>query len=367
MKSENDKKANNNKKRNLIILAVILNAVGITLTSFLIGYVKIYLYSLIFAVIALLDVLFIVGVYRNVEWLYKFVLTCYYIGIVMLALFLAVVRSGVIAQFYNEQGEIQADLIVAALRGKKGAVAIFIVLSFLQVTFLPVPSVVTTLVGAALFGIVPGMIYSLIGQVSGSMVAFWLGKIFGKKIIIWIVGNDAFNKYNEMIRGRDKIVIMFMLLFPFFPDDLLCMFAGLTSFTGLTFFFIILFSRLITITYTSLGYGVLDSIRALGPWSYVIYAAAALLVLLFFYFVWKRGEGIEKSMLKFIDKITPKRFKKKHAHYDETALSAPIENAFADDDKPFSDYGCDNSTDIPPDYEPAEKPEASDKKSDGAV
>lgn len=299
------------KRNRLIILAVILNAIGITMTALLIGYIKPLFYSLFFVTIALMIVLFAVGLSQNIEWLYKLVLTAYYIGIVCLAIFLTIIRTGLVSQFYNGEGKLDAHLIALAISSKKSSVFIFILLSFLQVTFLPIPSTVMTVVGAAVFGIGRGIAFSLIGQVIGSMVAFWMGKIFGKKIIVWMVGQDAFDKYNQIIRGRDKIVIVFMLLFPFFPDDLLCMFAGLTTFSSLSFFILILFTRAITVTYTSFGYGLMDKISALGPWAYVIYILFALFVVAVLMLVWKKGDIVEQKMLAIIDKITPKRFKKK--------------------------------------------------------
>ena len=48
--------------------------------------------------------------------------------------------------------------------------ALFITLQFLQVVILPIPSTVTVVAGAALFGAFLGSVYSLIGIVLGSVV-----------------------------------------------------------------------------------------------------------------------------------------------------------------------------------------------------
>lgn len=342
------------KRRNSYIILAILSAIALTLTGLLIGYVKAYFYGLIFGAIALMIVLYVVGVEKKIEWLYKCMLTGFYIGIVILALALAVIRSGLIYQFYDETGKMSAAKVSEVIKGKKSAAFIFIMLSFLQVTFLPIPSTVLTVVGAALFGIGRGIVFSLIGQVVGSMVAFALGRFFGKKIIVWIVGADAFDKYNEIIKGRDKIVIIFMLLLPFFPDDLLCMFAGLTTFSWVGFFLIVLVARTITISYTSFGYGALDAVKQLGAWSYVIYIVFALLVVLLFIAIWKKGDVIEEKMLKLIDKITPKRFKKQPVAAESKDDESTDDNAQAVIENPLINDCNQPSDELPREDTPKE-------------
>ena len=73
----------------------------------------------------------------------------------------------------------------------KGAVAplIFILLSFAQVTLIPIPGAVTILAGNYLFGAVKAFIYSYIGMLLGAMVAFFLGKLIGRPFVNWIAGS----------------------------------------------------------------------------------------------------------------------------------------------------------------------------------
>mgnify|MGYP002508213373 CR=1 FL=1 len=72
----------------------------------------------------------------------------------------------------------------------------------------------------------------------GSMFAFFLGRVFGVKLLIWMVGPKAYNKYQKMLKGRDKLMLFMMFLLPVFPDDLLCIFAGVTTMSYTTFFII---------------------------------------------------------------------------------------------------------------------------------
>ena len=109
------------------------------------------------------------------------------------------------------------------------AIIIFILIQFLQVVILPIPSFITVGAGVLLFGVFWGAIYSCIGIISGSLVAFYVGRYLGVKVAVWLIGESNLNKGLSLIKGKDKIALTFMFLFPFFPDDLLCFVAGITS------------------------------------------------------------------------------------------------------------------------------------------
>ncbi|MEG1613339.1 MAG: VTT domain-containing protein [Clostridia bacterium] len=322
----------NKQKKSLILCSILTVVVGVII-GLLIGYIRIWMISLMYLALVITTVLFVVGVVKKIEWLSKFMVTTFYVAIFALLVFGAVMWSGMYEQFYNESGELDANAIQSSIEGKKGSAWIFMALSFLQVTLIPIPSTVTTFIGIALFGKANGFIYSLIGQVTGSMFAFFLGRKFGAKLIIWIVGDDAYYKYHALIKGRDKIILIFMFMFPFFPDDLLCMFAGLTTFTALAFFIIILLTRIFTIGYTVLGVGFLEVIKDLGAWTYVIYAVVGIIVIGLLYYVWHKGDKLEEKMLAFIEKIIPEKYRHKFiAEIDEEQISKRLNSVNA----PFS-------------------------------
>ena len=56
---------------------------------------------------------------------------------------------------------------------------LFVLLQFAQVVLLPIPSTVTVVAGAALFGPLVGSLYSLLGIMIGSLVAFLIGRYAG--------------------------------------------------------------------------------------------------------------------------------------------------------------------------------------------
>ncbi|MEG1395203.1 MAG: VTT domain-containing protein, partial [Clostridia bacterium] len=74
------------------------------------------------------------------------------------------------------------DKIKNIIMQYKGVSAlIFIAIQFLQVTVIPIPSTITTMAGGIIFGFWKSFFYSMIGIISGSMFAFFLGRKFGTK------------------------------------------------------------------------------------------------------------------------------------------------------------------------------------------
>ena len=95
----------------------------------------------------------------------------------------------------------------------KGALApiIYIVISFLQVTFVPLPAWMTILVGNYLFGVWKAFFYAYIGILSGAMFAFSLGKLLGRKFVNWLVGSkEKVDEWVKKLKGRENILLFFM-------------------------------------------------------------------------------------------------------------------------------------------------------------
>ena len=126
---------------------------------------------------------------------------------------------------------------------------IFILISFLQVTFVPIPGAVTILAGNYLFGTLNTFIFSYIGMLLGSIVAFLLGRLIGRRFVNWVVGSkEKVDEYLKKLKGKETVLLFFMFLLPLFPDDALCAVAGITPMTWFTFIIMQLITR-----FTSVG------------------------------------------------------------------------------------------------------------------
>ena len=182
---------------------------------------------------------------------------------------------------------------------KNYAVLIFILIQFLQVIVLPIPSIVTTGAGVLLFGPFKGALYSCIGILTGSILSFFIGRVLGVKFVSWIIGKENLEMWLYKIKGKDKILLVFMFLFPFFPDDMLCMVSGITRIKTSEFIAIIFTTRIISIFVSS--YSINNDLIPFNTWWGILLLVSFFIFSLFFaYCILKKGE---KSLgLKHIEK-----------------------------------------------------------------
>lgn len=140
---------------------------------------------------------------------------------------------------------------------EKGVYAAFItfVLQFLQVVVLPLPSILTTSAAVMLFGVFKGALISFGGIFLGSITAFFVSRKLGVKVVSFILGKEKSYKLKQSFKGVDTVFLTTMFLLPFFPDDLLCFAAGLSSISDKRFIITIAFTRLISCFITSLSVG----------------------------------------------------------------------------------------------------------------
>ena len=172
---------------------------------------------------------------------------------------------------------------------------VFVVLQFLQVTILPLPSMLTTIVGVIIFGPFISFFLSTLAILLGSIFAFFLGRLFGIKLLYWSIGKDkTINLQNKLKKG--KFIFFIMMLFPFFPDDILCMLAGVINMDFKFFFFTNLITRPIGIFLTCfVGTG---TIIPFNSWGIIIWIIIAVILITLFLISLKRKDKIEALFFK---------------------------------------------------------------------
>lgn len=161
----------------------------------------------------------------------------------------------------------------------------FVMLQFLQVTFLPIPSTISTLAGVLIYGPLQTALLSLAGIMLGSVLAFWLGRQFGRKLVAFMVGEETCKKWTDFLTNA-KYSFVVMMVLPIFPDDVLCLVAGLTNMTWKFFVLTNLIARPIGIFMTCyLGSGELIPYHGWGlvAWAFIIVIVGILLYLTFKY------------------------------------------------------------------------------------
>jgi len=111
----------------------------------------------------------------------------------------------------------------------------FIGLQIFQVIVAPVSHYVVSILGGALYGQWMGGVYNWVGRMIGHVIAYWLGRTFGQKLIRLIFDELDFEKYKKFVKGTSKtlyirlIVLYLMLFLPLFPDDEISYLVGLAA------------------------------------------------------------------------------------------------------------------------------------------
>ena len=179
----------------------------------------------------------------------------------------------------------------------------YIILQFLQVIVLPIPSIVSTMVGTALFGPLGATIYSLIGILLGSYFAFFLGRKLGCRAVSWMVGKEVLDKWQKKLKGKDNVVLTLMFFLPLFPDDVLCIVAGLSTMSIPYFFWVITISRIIGIVGTCYS---VNFIPLNTWWGMALWIVFFIAMLLLFFAVYKNLGKIQERARDFRKKKSGK-------------------------------------------------------------
>lgn len=119
----------------------------------------------------------------------------------------------------------------------------FFLIQFLSVILAPIPSNITALAGSVLFGMWQSFFLTYAAVILGSFLIFYLARVLGRPFADRLVGRKVSEKYLDVIRAKQDIFLFLIFLLPFFPDDLICILAGLTAIRPLRFLIIALIGR----------------------------------------------------------------------------------------------------------------------------
>lgn len=167
---------------------------------------------------------------------------------------------------------------------------VFLALQIAQVIVSPIPGNITSLAGGALFGGINACLLSMSAITIGSIIAFYLARIFGKPLVVKLIGEITFNKYNKILLGKGKLTLFLLFLLPFFPDDALCFLAGLSKLPLKLFLMYTIIGRLPGIIFTSFA-GAGTVCLTVGGWIIV-----GVLSVIAIYVSIRYGEKIEEVL-----------------------------------------------------------------------
>ncbi len=196
----------------------------------------------IYGLLLVIGGLFIFSAVRKRESIFKF-LSVLTISIFIGYLFYFIAERLNIIDKINSFNSLKEIILKTGNFGR----LVFLIINVLQVVLLPIPGVVSIAVGTILYGPWQALILSTSGIVIGSIMAFLIGRKFGFPLACWIFSKELIIKYQKILGNKTGILLFLMFVLPFFPDDMLCVLAGLTDISFKKFAIITLTARAISV------------------------------------------------------------------------------------------------------------------------
>ena len=180
---------------------------------------------------------------------------------------------------------------------------VFFLLQMLTVIVAPIPSNVTMMAGALALGFWPAMLLGIAAIWLGSLIMFMLARRLGQRAVQGFIDRSVMEKYLPVIEEKQDMFLFLTLLFPFFPDDMLCILAGLTSMPTGRFAVIMLLARPWGLIFAALlGSGAFS----LPPWGW---AVLTLVMGAVFVLAMKYSRQIEDRLFALVSRLSKKRGK----------------------------------------------------------
>ena len=174
------------------------------------------------------------------------------------------------------------NFFMGLISGSSGWLAYLFVwlIMFLQVTILNIPAysvlAACTSIGMKTLDIVFISVV-LSAYMVGCILAYWLGRWFGKRAVKWCAGSEEdYDKWSSVLNSKGKIWYFLTVLFPFFPDDILCLVAGAVKFNFGLYTIMNFVGRGIGLVTTILTLGLINKVSDGFPIMVIVWAVALI-------------------------------------------------------------------------------------------
>lgn len=115
----------------------------------------------------------------------------------------------------------------------------------MQVVVPILPGFLGSIVGAMAFGCMGGFWCNYIGISLGSIIAFFLARVYGKSAMEGLFSKKKYEKWTTWIEKMKcySFILFLGMLLPLFPDDFFCYFTGLTQMKAKKFIWIVMLGK----------------------------------------------------------------------------------------------------------------------------
>ncbi len=189
-------------------------------------------------------------------------------------------------------------------KSKSWAMPVFVLLQIiLFVFFCFVPVIETGLIslGIVLFGAWNSFFLSSISCVVSSCILFIVGDKFGEGLAVKLIGKSELERAQDLVTHKSKFILPIFFFIPGFPDDAICLVAGMTK-MKFSYFFIVTFICHILDVALVCFLGNFINWSTLTPVDWVLLVNVLLIDLNLFYKLQKHLENISKNKEQKVNK-----------------------------------------------------------------
>jgi uncharacterized membrane protein YdjX (TVP38/TMEM64 family) len=145
----------------------------------------------------------------------------------------------ILAHFRNVQ---DMDALLKQYRGR--SMFIYVALQIIQIVVAFLPGQALQFAAGYMFSFIAALLLSLAGILIGTVLTFYLGKIFGKDMVYLVFGKDRLERFIGLLNSRKAYVAVFLLyLFPGIPKDIFSYAAGISDMKLIPFTIISIVAR----------------------------------------------------------------------------------------------------------------------------
>lgn len=219
----------------------------------------------------------------------KFKIIISFIAIILVSIFLCFTINAIGLDDLSTFKKIINDNIWGA--------GLYILILSLQVVFIPINSLILIIPAIMVFGAIKAFVFSFIALLIGSCTAYYIGKVFGNSLLKFFADRNSIDKLQNTLSQNGKFVLPILLLVPIFPDEVICILAGIAKLKFGYFFVVSFVTRLIDLTCTCF----IGAILPMHGWWLVLWAILFVLSTIIAIWIGKNHNKIQNKVFNFIN------------------------------------------------------------------
>ena len=219
----------------------------------------------------------------------KFKIIISFIAIILVSIFLCFTINAIGLDDLSTFKKIINDNIWGA--------GLYILILSLQVVFIPINSLILIIPAIMVFGAIKAFVFSFIALLIGSCTAYYIGKVFGNSLLKFFADRNSIDKLQNTLSQNGKFVLPILLLVPIFPDEVICILAGIAKLKFGYFFVVSFVTRLIDLTCTCF----IGAILPMHGWWLVLWAILFVFSTIIAIWIGKNHNKIQNKVFNFIN------------------------------------------------------------------